>query len=665
MSLDNMLQTNFNFDWIRCRRRQETQQTLGTMIQSSEDPSNRSPTTLQSHFPERKGMKKIVFMGKKAMKGDPCVEFLYPDAKDMARVVGIGINRAKVVVTNHFDVKVIEVEDENIWTNLWNSENFVPMAIFLPNSPTERECIAQSNLILENPSKSLGVGLIGNDGTVHVEGSNTLQGNQHISPLILDLAEHMGLIRENLVVFEAGSTSGSSDDGKNLAGELQRRRSPGAFKSCVQPRTICIKDYESSEENEGDITFLVKDPLHSPPSSSLGAKVSKDIIRIGGQSRIINFGRRNGRSIDNNAINGHDKTSRSSYVISGQSTRNNVGKTSGLPLDERKASEDDSKPSILGLDNPIDDPPFSLQEEVEEKKVLNVMIYPRGAGTFFNRSANNFDIPEDHLKNARISPILEFKFELEGKHGKTITTTTKTKCSFGKDNHNPSYYQNKIKISLECEEAQNPPMLTKDEVEKLEPIKKTVTVMSNTSDSLLDGGSATVGVTVLGNQFGGSATHTRTVGTGISHTHPIENIVDQLDGFEVNRESQESNMIYRFNYPQQSLDHAITQFKDTGFPKICNTFEPSIIGEWHVSETDVNNCAWYNFEVERSFFSIEDLMQSRKDGTSNLRSIPQLYQVRLEVNHAMSHIHNYRTLQLLERVGIQDLPNVIKAHVAN
>jgi len=218
---------------------------------------------------------------------------------------------------------------------------------------------------------------------------------------------------------------------------------------------------------------------------------------------------------------------------------------------------------------------------------------------------------------------------------------------------------------LKCEEAQNPPRLTKDEVEKLEPIKKTVTIMSNTSNSLLDGGSATLGLTMLGNQLGGNLTHTHTVGTGISHTHSIETIMDQLDGFEVNRQSQENEMIYRFNYPRQSLDHAIAQFRDTGLPKICNTFEPNIIGEWHVSETNVNKCAMYSFEVERRFFSIEDLMQSPKDGTSNLRSIPQLYMVQLEMNHAMSHIHNYRTSQLFEGVGIQDLPNVIKAHVAN
>jgi hypothetical protein len=77
-----------------------------------------------------------------------------------------------------------------------------------------------------------------------------------------------------------------------------------------------------------------------------------------------------------------------------------------------------------------------------------MIIYPRRDGIFFDGSTQEICMVEDHLKNATISPILEFKFELEGKHGKTITTTTKTKCSFGEDNYNPSYYQNRIKICL-------------------------------------------------------------------------------------------------------------------------------------------------------------------------------------------------------------------------
>ncbi len=323
-------------------------------------------------------------------------------------------------------------------------------------------------------------------------------------------------------------------------------------------------------------------------------------------------------------------------MIRGQSTRINVGKTNDLPQDEKKVGEDDNEPSGLASDNPIDDPPFSLQEEVEGKKVLNVTIYPKRASIFLNISTQNFHIPEDHLKNVIINPILEFKFELVGKHGKTITTTTKTKCHFGEDK-----YHNRIKISLKCEETQNPPRLTKDEVDKLESMEKTTIVTSNISNFLLNGGLATVRFLILGNQLGTNLTHTNTIGTSLSHAHTIETTVDEFNGFNVNQESQKNKMVYRFNYFRQSLDHAIDQFHDISFPKFCNIFEPSIIGEWHVSKTDVNKCAVYRFEVERRFFSIKDLMQSCKDETCNLQSIPRQYKVHLEVNHVMSDIHNY------------------------
>jgi hypothetical protein len=91
--------------------------------------------------------------------------------------------------------------------------------------------------------------------------------------------------------FEVGSISGSIDDGRSPGREFQRRKNPRAFKSFGQPRIICMKDYESGEENEGDTIFIVKDPFDSPPSSfSLGAKVSKDIVGIGRQPRRINLG---------------------------------------------------------------------------------------------------------------------------------------------------------------------------------------------------------------------------------------------------------------------------------------------------------------------------------------------------------------------------------------
>jgi len=104
------------------------------------------------------------------------------------------------------------------------------MAIFLPNSPIERKRITQSNLILENPSRSFGVGLLRSDGIVHVECNNILQGDQRTSPLVLDLAKHMGLIRENvmstnMVIFKAVSISGSTDGKKSLGRKPQKEKS--------------------------------------------------------------------------------------------------------------------------------------------------------------------------------------------------------------------------------------------------------------------------------------------------------------------------------------------------------------------------------------------------------------------------------------------------------
>jgi hypothetical protein len=66
------------------------------------------------------GKTSIVCVGGKAMEGDSG-EFLFMDVGDMAKIVGVGLNWAKVVVTKEFGVDVIQ-EDEGEWTNygVWN-----------------------------------------------------------------------------------------------------------------------------------------------------------------------------------------------------------------------------------------------------------------------------------------------------------------------------------------------------------------------------------------------------------------------------------------------------------------------------------------------------------------------------------------------------------------
>jgi hypothetical protein len=121
----------------------------------------KSPKDLQYLAPkEVLGKTLIVCVGGKAMEGDSG-EFLFMHVGDMAKVVGVGLDWAKVVVTKEFGVNVIQ-EDEGIWTKLWCLKHFVPRIITIPNP--KQELVTQPN-----SAKIDGVELEANLGCVYVE----------------------------------------------------------------------------------------------------------------------------------------------------------------------------------------------------------------------------------------------------------------------------------------------------------------------------------------------------------------------------------------------------------------------------------------------------------------------------------------------------------------
>jgi hypothetical protein len=75
-----------------------------------------SPKELGDFAPkEVLGKTSIVCVGGKAMEGDSG-EFLFMDVGDMAKVVGVGLDWAKVVVTKEFVLNVTQ-EDEGVGQN--------------------------------------------------------------------------------------------------------------------------------------------------------------------------------------------------------------------------------------------------------------------------------------------------------------------------------------------------------------------------------------------------------------------------------------------------------------------------------------------------------------------------------------------------------------------
>jgi hypothetical protein len=221
------------------------QQKLDVMIRTI-DVHIMSPKDLQ-YLAQKEvlGKTSIVCVGGKAMEGDSG-EFLFMHVGDMAKVVGVGLDWAKVVITKEFGVNVIQ-EDEGIWTKLWCLKHFVPRIITIPNPK-------QEFVTHPNSTKTDGVELEANLGCVYVEDDK--EENVHACfPLIFQLAEHIGLGRENAMKMKEVSgegSSGSTKHGVNTRKQLKRKNVATSSGSSQETR---------KNEDEGS-----KDPSRDPPN---------------------------------------------------------------------------------------------------------------------------------------------------------------------------------------------------------------------------------------------------------------------------------------------------------------------------------------------------------------------------------------------------------------
>jgi len=256
------------------------QQKSDVMIRTI-DVHIKSPKELQYLAPkEVLGKTSIVCVGGKAMEGDSR-EFLFMDVGDMAKVVGVGLDWAKVVVTKEFVVNVMQ-EDEGAWTKLWCLEHFVPRIITIPNPK-------QKLMTRPNSAKTDGVDLEANLGRVYVEDDK--EENAHACfPLVFELAEHIGLGRKNAMkmkevskvessgstkggevsrVESSGSTKGEEDSGAESSGstkgrEVSRAESSGFTKGGKVSRAESSGSRQEIRRNEEDEGF--KDPSRGPPN---------------------------------------------------------------------------------------------------------------------------------------------------------------------------------------------------------------------------------------------------------------------------------------------------------------------------------------------------------------------------------------------------------------
>jgi hypothetical protein len=162
-------------------------------------PSTGINETLQNRLLELEGAS-ILIVGRKDMQGD-FVEFQFLSPESMARVVGVGLQWSRVVVTGQSNVIVTYVGNK-AWLDFWkeasqnkDSKIFTPLRVTIPRVSTKPEAV--SNLTAKESSRRFGVGLEEFKSEIHnvYVKDNTIQNG--ILPVIFELAKHMGVSGEN------------------------------------------------------------------------------------------------------------------------------------------------------------------------------------------------------------------------------------------------------------------------------------------------------------------------------------------------------------------------------------------------------------------------------------------------------------------------------------
>jgi hypothetical protein len=264
--------------WIGCRKAKQEiersartneiealpsqQQKLKVMITTLEDVHIKSPKDLQSLTrKEVFGKTSIVVVGGKTIEGDS-MEFLFMHVRDMAKVVGVGLEWAKVAVTKEFGVNVVQ-EDEGVWKKLWCLEHFVPRIITILNP--KQELVTHPN-----SAKTDGVELEANLGRVYV-GDDKDENAHACFPLVFELVKHIGLGTENAMKTKevsgvessgstkGGETSGAESSGFTKGGEVSRAKPSGSR-----------QEIRRNEDDEGSEHPSRGPPNPLDPSLSIG-----------------------------------------------------------------------------------------------------------------------------------------------------------------------------------------------------------------------------------------------------------------------------------------------------------------------------------------------------------------------------------------------------------
>ncbi|CAM6066784.1 unnamed protein product [Sphagnum tenellum] len=537
----------------------------------------------QIGLPEMENESILTMRRKGKFEGADSIEFLFKQAEDMSKVVGVGLQWSKVVVTKQFGVVVKHI-GEHLWSDLWKETSFSPMRIPISKPPPK---LSMCNLTPEQSSKSFGVGLVRSrleNNRVYMEDNQNQTGEMF--PCIFELAEKMGL-SENAKDSNFQHPSGISSE--VLEGEKNDHGGP------------LLETMEGGgETDQGGKSSEPMDPMDVGESSQGG----------------------NSGELVEGIENGQGGPSSGPTEVGGQR--------------DQQSSDFQLRFESLQAKGPQDS---------NENKSLTVIVIPEVGGIFYEGLSNRQVQPDCWIKGATIAPWLKFKFEILGGERK-ITTTTETRCDLGGGqltlhrDWDLGYCHDNITISLTCENPQavhvSPGTVVAIDVMK-RAMTETFTGSMSCANQIASQANVQVQIPVvpIGIQAQGTLEVTDTIADSHALAVTVETSSTQFSGFNVNQLECAGSLVFNFLYPEEIVDVKARGKRQFIHASINKTLWPTIIGKWF--PLDREEARLYKFKTDRDIHSIGSLMRFRQ----------QKYEVLFFINHAMSHIHYYedRALQ--------------------
>jgi hypothetical protein len=554
------------------------------------------PCTTDGHFKQE-----ILTMGRKGkFEGADSIEFLFKQAEDMSKVVGVGLQWSKVVVTKQFGV-VIKHIGEHSWSDLWKETSFSPMRIPIPKLPSK---LSMCNLTPEQSSKSFGVGLVGSrleNNHMYVEDNQNQIGEMF--PFIFELAEKMGLSK--------------NDTDSNF-----------------QHRSNISSEAVEGEKNDHEAPLF--ETMEGGGETDQGG-TSSEPMDVGESSQ------------------GGNSSEPMEGVESGQG-----GPSSG-PMEVGGQRDQQSSPFQLRFESLQAKGP---QDSNENKSLTVIVIPEVGGTFYEGLSNRQVqpDCRIKGATIAPWLKF-KFEI-LGGERKITTTTETRCDLGGGQltlhEDWDLGYCHDNITISLTCENRQAV-QVSRGAVVAVDVMKRAMTETFTGSMSHANQIASQANLQVqmpvvpIGIQAQGTLEVTDTIADSHALAITVETSNTQFSGFNVNQLECAGSVVLNFLYPEEIVDvkaRGKRQFIHAGINK---TLWPTIVGKWF--PLDREEARLYIFKTDRDIHSIGSLMRLH----ANMKKpmfMQQKYEVPFVLNHAMSHIHYYEDKEL-KGPGVKSVDGVL------